>query len=98
MSLHGRWVRLTFCVLDSQPATLPTVINQATNHVTRYQPVRLWVGQMCGSRRTGTLTTFAPVQGPSTPTGSPWGVTYLTKARQVTQMSSAACYIPLVLP
>ena len=24
----------------------------------------------------------APVQGPSTPTGSTWGVTYLTKARQ----------------
>ena len=29
--------------------------------------------------------------------GSPWGVTYLTKARQVTQMSSAACYKPLAL-
>ena len=25
---------------------------------------------------------WAPVQGPSTPTGSPWGVTYLTKARK----------------
>ena len=25
---------------------------------------------------------WAPVQGPSTPTGSPWGVSYLTKARQ----------------
>ena len=25
---------------------------------------------------------LAPVQGPSTPTGSSWGVTYLTKARQ----------------
>ena len=24
---------------------------------------------------------WTPVQGPSTPTGSPWGVTYLTKAR-----------------
>ena len=25
---------------------------------------------------------WAPVQGPSTPTGSPWGVIYLTKAGQ----------------
>ena len=25
---------------------------------------------------------WAPVQGSSTPTGSPWGMTYLTKARQ----------------
>ena len=25
---------------------------------------------------------WAPIQGPSTPTGSPWGVTYLTKATQ----------------
>ena len=40
---------------------------------------------------------WASVQGPSTPTGSPWGVTYLTKARQVTEMSSAACYIHLPL-
>ena len=40
---------------------------------------------------------WAPVQDPSTPTGSPWGVTYLTKARQVTELSSAARYIPLAL-
>ena len=40
---------------------------------------------------------LAPVQGPSTPTGSPWGVTYLTKARQVTEMCSAHYYIHLVL-
>ena len=39
----------------------------------------------------------SPVQGPSTPTGSPLGVTYLTKAGQVTEMSSAACYIHLAL-
>ena len=36
---------------------------------------------------------WAPVQGPSISTGSPWGVTYLTKAKQMTEMSSAACYI-----
>ena len=30
----------------------------------------------------GTQPHWAPVQGPSTPTGSSWGVTYLTKARQ----------------
>ena len=32
--------------------------------------------------RLGAQPHWAPVQGPSTPTGSPWGVTYLTKARQ----------------
>ena len=30
----------------------------------------------------GAQPNWAPVQGPSTPTGSHWGVTYLTKARQ----------------
>ena len=30
----------------------------------------------------GTQPHWAPVQGPSIPTGSPWGVTYLAKARQ----------------
>ena len=36
---------------------------------------------------------WAPVQGPSTPTGSPGGVTYLAKAKQVTEMSFAGYYI-----
>ena len=40
---------------------------------------------------------WAPVQGPSTPTGSPWGVNYLAKAKQVTEMSSAGYYIHFVL-
>ena len=31
----------------------------------------------------------APVEGPVTPTGFPWGVTYLAKAKQVTEMNSA---------
>ena len=39
---------------------------------------------------TGSPTTLGPVQGPSTPTGSPGGVTYLAKAKQVTEMSSAS--------
>ena len=43
-------VRLTFCVIGSQPASqlasLTATIGQPTSHVTRYQPVRLWVGQM----------------------------------------------------
>ena len=39
----------------------------------------------------------APFQGPITPTGFPWGVTYLTKAKQVTEMSSAGSYIHLEL-
>ena len=40
---------------------------------------------------------WAPVQGPSTPTGSSGGVTYLAKAKQVTEMSSAGYYIHLEL-
>ena len=36
-------------------------------------------------------------QAPSTPTGSPGGVTYLAKAKQVTEMSSAGYYIHLEL-
>ena len=40
---------------------------------------------------------WAPVQGPSTPTGSPGGVTYLAKVKQVTEMSSAGYYIHLEL-
>ena len=38
-----------------------------------------------------------PVEGPITPTGFPWGVTYLAKAKQVTEMSSAGYYIHLEL-
>ena len=38
-----------------------------------------------------------PVQGPITPTGFPWGVTYLAKAKQMTEMSSAGYYIHLEL-
>ena len=39
----------------------------------------------------------APVEGPITPTGFPWGVTYLVKAKQVTEMSSSGYYIHLEL-
>ena len=39
----------------------------------------------------------APVEGPITPTGIPWEVTYLAKAKQVTEMSSAGYYIHLEL-
>ena len=39
----------------------------------------------------------APCQGPITPTGFPWGVTYLAKAKQVTEMSSTGYYIHLEL-
>ena len=40
---------------------------------------------------------LASVQCPSTSTGLPWGVTYLTKARHVTEMSSVCYYIHLAL-
>ena len=42
-------------------------------------------------------THWAPVQGSTTPTGSPGEVTYLAKANQVTEMSSAGYYIHLEL-
>ena len=80
----------------SQLASLPAAVGQPASHVTKYQPVRLWVGQMVAGGQ-GAWPHWTPVQDPSTPTGSLWGVTYLTKARQVTQMSSAAYYIPLAL-
>ena len=40
---------------------------------------------------------MAPVEGPITPTSFPRGVTYLAKAKQVTEMSSAGYYIHLAL-
>ena len=55
ISLHWGRVRLTFC--------LPAAIGQPASHVTRYQPVRLWVGQICGGRRTGSPTTLGPSPG-----------------------------------
>ena len=54
-------------------------------------------GVYWGGKWTVTLTTLAPVQGPSTPTVSPWGVTYLAKAKQMTGMSSVGYYIHLEL-
>ena len=39
----------------------------------------------------------APVEGPITSTGFPRGVTYLAKAKQVTEMSSAGYYVHLEL-
>ena len=41
--------------------------------------------------------TRAPVQGPITPSGFPWGAAYLIKARQVREMSSAGYNIHLGL-
>ena len=49
-------------------------------------------GCIGGGKWTGSQPHWAPVQGPSTPTGSPGGVTYLAKAKQVTEMSSAGYY------
>ena len=40
---------------------------------------------------------WVPVQGPNMPTGSCRGVTYLAKAKQVTEMSSAGYYTHLEL-
>ena len=40
---------------------------------------------------------WAPFQGPIIPTGFSWGVTYLAKAKQVAEMSTAGYYIHLEL-
>ena len=45
----------------------------------------------------GAQPIWDPVQGPSTPSDSPGGVTYLAKAMQVTEMSCAGYYIHLEL-
>ena len=39
-------------LLVRQPPSQPAAIGQPTSHVTRYQPVKLWVGQIFGGRRT----------------------------------------------
>ena len=54
-------------------------------------------GVYWGGKWTGSLTRLGPSPGPSTPTGSPGGVTYLAKAKQVTEMTSAGYYIHLEL-
>ena len=46
-----------------QSASLPAAIGQPTSQVTRYQPVRLWVGVICGGRRTRSSTTLGPSPG-----------------------------------
>ena len=55
------------------------------------------VGEYVVKGKLGTWPHWAPVQGTSTLTGSPGGVTYLIKTRQVTQMSYAALYKHLAL-
>ena len=42
---------------------MPAAIGQPTSLVTRYQPVRLWVPQIFGGRRTGSLTIMSPSPG-----------------------------------
>ena len=45
----------------SHLASLPAAIGQPTSYVTKYQPVRLWVGQMMAG--TGSPTTLGPSPG-----------------------------------
>ena len=103
MSMHGGRFRLTFCLLGSQPASqlasLPAAIVQPASHVARYQPVRLWVGHICGGRRTRSPNTLGPSPGSQHSHWFPLGsdLAGQGQARKVTQMSSAACYIPLAL-
>ena len=73
---------------------MPAAIGQPTSHVTTYQPVRLWVGQIVGGRRTRAQPHWAPVQGPSTPTGSPWGsdLPDQGQASDTNELSSPYCW------
>ena len=50
-------------LFDGQLASQPAAIGQPTSNVTKYQHVRLQIGQIVGGRRTGSLTTLGP---------SPW--------------------------
>ena len=90
---------LTFCAIGSQPASqLPSCnwpANQPCDKISTLSGFGLVRYVVAGGL--GAWPHWAPVQGPSTPSGSPWGVTYLTKARQVTEMSSSACAIHLAL-
>ena len=55
-----------------QSASQPSAIGQPTSHVTAYQPVRLWVGQIFGGRRTGSPTTLGPSPGSQHSHWFPW--------------------------
>ena len=54
-------------------------------------------GLYWGGQWTGSPATFGPCPVSQHSTGSPGGVTYLAKAKQVTEMSSAGYYIHLDL-
>ena len=92
LCLEGRG-GLTCCLTASQPAA----IGKPTSHMQKCQPVRPQVGHIVGGGRTGGPTTLGPSLGSQHSHWFPWVVTLLSKARQVTQMMSAACYIPLAL-
>ena len=53
------WEGQVDILFNSQPAT----IGQPTSHVKKCQPVRLWLGQIVGGRRTGGPTTLGPHSG-----------------------------------
>ena len=77
----------------SQLASCNWPANQPCDKISTCQAL----GWSDGGRRTGCLTTLGPSPGSQHSHWFPLGVTYLTKARQVTQMSSAAHYILLAL-
>ena len=86
-------------LFDRQSANQPACQLQLASHPAMWQIINLsgfgLIREFVARQRA--QPHWAPLQGPSTTTGSPWGVTYLTKARQVTQMSSAAHHIPMEL-
>ena len=61
MSLPGK--AQVDSLFHRQSANLPAATGQQTGHVTKYQPVSLWIGQIVGGRRTGGLTILGPYPG-----------------------------------
>ena len=65
--------------------------------MTRYQPVRLWIGQIFGGRWTGSPTTLYPSPGSQHSYWIHLGSDLSDQGRQVTEMSSTTSYIHLAL-
>ena len=100
MSLPGGGSGWHFVQIGSQPANQPASCNWPANQqcekMSTCQTLG-WSDRYCGGRTGGptTLGLQSRVQAlPLVPLG---GVTYLTKARKGTEMSSAALYIPVPL-
>ena len=66
----------------SQPTTFPAAIGQPTSHVTKYQPVRLQVGQIFGGRE-GQVDILFDRQPASLPAAIGQPTSHVTKYQSV---------------